>query len=70
MYSDGCSALGNSEEEKGLFFYQWGVVNTKEKKKKTSMTESEGNRKEILSSPMIKLHSIYLFVLQPFHVMR
>lgn len=34
MYSDGCSALGNSEEEKGLFFYQWGVVNTKEKKKK------------------------------------
>lgn len=42
----------------------------KGEEKKTSMTESEGNRKEILSSPMIKLHSIYLFVLQPFHVMR
>lgn len=34
------------------------------------MSESEGNREEILLRSMIKLHSIYLFVLQPFHVIR
>lgn len=69
MYSDGCAALGNSEEEKGLLL-PMRSSKYKGEEKKTSMTESEGNRKEILSSPMIKLHSIYLFVLQPFHVMR